>query len=253
MGRSAGSGGAVRFVILATPRTGSNWLCTLLDSHPDVLCHHEIFNPEGVFHARSCQPEQLGLATVAERDRDPEAVLRRIWRRPLGHRAVGFKHNRGQSAAVLARVLEDAAVRKIILRRDNRIRTFVSEELARRTGEWESYPGREIGSGTRRLEVTAGPLRRHARENARHYADILQALESTGQRALELRYERLAAAEERARALRFLGVEHPQTPLHGATRKQHPEPLRALIANFEELAVELRGSDLEPELYAPDP
>ena len=36
-----------RFVILAAPRSGSNLLCTLLNSHPEILCHHEVFNPVG--------------------------------------------------------------------------------------------------------------------------------------------------------------------------------------------------------------
>ena len=38
---------STRFVILAAPRSGSNLLCTLLDSHPEILCHHEVFNPVG--------------------------------------------------------------------------------------------------------------------------------------------------------------------------------------------------------------
>ena len=26
-------------------------LCTLLGSHRDVLCHHELFNPDGAYYA----------------------------------------------------------------------------------------------------------------------------------------------------------------------------------------------------------
>ena len=43
--------GAVRFVVVAVRRAGSNMLCTLLDSHPAILCHHELFNPRGIFYA----------------------------------------------------------------------------------------------------------------------------------------------------------------------------------------------------------
>ena len=38
-----------RFVILAARRSGSNLLCSLLGSHPHVRCHHELFNPNGIF------------------------------------------------------------------------------------------------------------------------------------------------------------------------------------------------------------
>src|SRR4051812_26319508 len=35
-----------RFVILTTARTGSTHLASLLDSHPQLVCGHELFNPE---------------------------------------------------------------------------------------------------------------------------------------------------------------------------------------------------------------
>jgi LPS sulfotransferase NodH len=66
---------ADRFVILAAPRTGSNWLCSLLNSHPDVLCHHELFNPSGVFYALGHRDGALDLGTPEERDRRPLAFL----------------------------------------------------------------------------------------------------------------------------------------------------------------------------------
>ena len=42
-----------RFVILAAPRTGSNLLCTLLDAHSRILCHHEILNRAALEAARA--------------------------------------------------------------------------------------------------------------------------------------------------------------------------------------------------------
>lgn len=36
------------FIILTTPRTGSTWLGTLLDSHPDIIVHGELFLPYDV-------------------------------------------------------------------------------------------------------------------------------------------------------------------------------------------------------------
>ena len=53
--------------------------------------------------------------------------------------------------------------------------------------------------------------------------------------------------------LRFLDVAERPELLTGGTRKQNPYPLSETIANFEQLARELRGSDLEAELYADDP
>ncbi|MEM7353887.1 MAG: hypothetical protein AAF657_24010 [Acidobacteriota bacterium] len=239
----------VRFVVLAAPRTGSNWLCTLLDSHPDILCHHEIFNPEGLHYSLSYRQDELDLGTKEQRDKDPWRVLGGLWQETFGHPAVGFKWSRGQDARVLNSVLEDREIRKIVVRRNNRIKTFVSETIARKTGEWESYPGRKISQQGRQIEVGEKALRQHIALNRRLYAAIDEALASSGQSALTVTYEKLASDVERLRATDFLGVSPQAESLKEATRKQNPKDLRQLVANFEQLASDLRGTDLEAELH----
>ena len=39
-------------------------LCTLLGSHPDVLCHHELFNPTGVYYALELRDTPFDLGTI---------------------------------------------------------------------------------------------------------------------------------------------------------------------------------------------
>ena len=60
------------FVILAASRSGSNMLCRMLDSHPAILCHHEIYNPKGIRLAVTLRETDFTLGTMAERERDPE-------------------------------------------------------------------------------------------------------------------------------------------------------------------------------------
>jgi hypothetical protein len=237
-----------RFVILAAPRTGSNWLCTLLDSHPRVLCHREIFNPGGIHTALSLPPGALDLGPLDERDRDPEALLRRVWAADCGHAAVGFKLNRESTPGAFAPVLDDRGVRKIALRRDNRLRTCVSELLAIQTGAWESLPGSPPGAPRQRLRLTASQVRAHAARNARYYAGLTSHLRRSGQAWLETRYEDLGERDEHARLLGFLDLERAPEGLRGASARRNPEPLRTLVANFDELREELRGSPFEEEL-----
>lgn len=241
--------GLLRFVVLAAPRTGSNWLCTLLDSHPEILCHHEIFNPERILYSLSCRGK-LDLGTLEERDRDPLSLLDLVWRADFGYPAIGFKLNRGQNETVLRAVLADRDVRKIVIRRDNRIKTYVSEMIAQRTGEWESYPGIELGKQKPHVAVDLAGLRRHIELNEGYYNGIYGALRATGQTWLDLTYEKLATEDERVRLLQFLSVT-PDVRLREATRKQNPEDLRELIANFSELGAQLRGTELEAELTSP--
>jgi len=241
--------GLLRFVILAAPRTGSNWLCTLLDSHHEILCHHEIFNPERILYARSLR-DKLDLGTLEERDRDPLRFLDLTWRADFGYRIIGFKLNRGQNEEVFRGVLADPDIRKIIIRRQNRIKAYVSEMIALQTGEWESYPGMEIGKQRPHIAVELEALRRHIENNKSYYNRVYEALHATGQTWLDLQYEKLANEDERATLLQFLSAK-PGVPLREATRKQNPEDLRDLIANFTELGAQLRGTELEAELIAP--
>jgi hypothetical protein len=53
--------------------------------------------------------------------------------------------------------------------------------------------------------------------------------------------------------LELLEVATDGLALAGATRKQSPSDLRQTIANFDELAAALEGSELEGELHAVGP
>ena len=240
---------AGRFVVFAAPRTGSNWLCSLLDSHPEVLCHPEIFNPERIIYSVSLRRGELDLGTVEQRDRRPRAVIERVWQETLGRRWVGFKLNRGQSRPAFDAMLGEPAVRKILIRRRNRIKTFASEKLALETGLWESYPWSKANSKMPRIRVSVEELRAHIAVNDRYYRWLETAIEESGGPCLEVTYEELATASERARLLAFLTLSEPSEGLSGMTTKQGSKDLRRLIANFDELAAELAGTELAAELH----
>lgn len=239
---------ATRFVIFAAPRTGSNWLCTLLDSHPEILCHHEIFHPEGIHLALSRRGGGLDLGTLEQRDRDPAAVLAQVWRTGEDARAVGFKANRDQPRQAFEAIFSERGLRAIVLIRRNRVKTFVSEQIAALTGEWESTPERALRAAPPRIAVDPDELRAHVARNRRYYAWLAERLGGAGWERLETSYEALAQEAERRRLLGFLGVD-PAPPLTGATRKQTPRDLRATIVNFHALAGALRGGELESELF----
>ena len=89
-----------KFVIISYPRTGSNLLCSLLDSHPDILCHLEIFHQEAIF--LSGDSRALKEFDLVKRDADPLRFLGMIWDEDYGRRlrAVGFKLFFGQNRDV---------------------------------------------------------------------------------------------------------------------------------------------------------
>jgi len=239
-----------RFVILAAPRTGSNLLCTLLNSHPRVLCHHEIFNPRFVRYALTLRDTGFDLGSLEERDRDPLAYLERVWGSSRPHDLVGFKMTRGQEGIVMDTVLDDPGVKKITLRRENRVRTYVSEQIAERLDQWEVYDERDLAGPRPRIEVDRRELADHVALNEGFYSMISAKLQRSGQESLELLYERLFDKDQHSRVLDYLGIEADPRGLVASSVRQNPKQLRELVANFDQLREALAGSDLERDLSA---
>jgi LPS sulfotransferase NodH len=240
-----------RFVILNAARTGSNYLSALLDSHPEILCHHEIFNPHVVGVARHLQVSGFQLGTIEERERDPLAFLDRVWQTPLGRRAIGFKLCWRQHEIAYRAVLADTSVRKVVLKRRNRVRTFVSLLRARQTGEWVVYDGDALSPQRPRIRVEPSELFDNIAFNDAYYDEIATTLAATGQESHTLFYESLTDDDALARLLAFLDVgERDPAILRGGTRKLINDPLPEVVANFEELHAALAGSPLEAELHA---
>lgn len=240
--------GPVRFVILAAPRTGSNMLCSMLNSHPQVLCHHELFNPEGIHYALDHRAGEIDLGSPAERDRDPEGFLAGLWQQSRGASALGFKLNRDQNDTAFRAVLADPDIRKIALVRRNRVQTFVSELIAQETGRWESYAFSDLRPYILKVHVDAQQLREHVARNKIYHAALHESLAATGQQCLDVAYEDLAEPAEQARILQYLGVAPAMTGLRPATVKINARDLRDLVANYTTLAAELSGSELEADL-----
>lgn len=240
---------ATRFIILAAPRTGSNLLCTLLNSHPQVLCHHELFNPEGIFYALDHRDGSLDFGTLEERDRDPFGFLQRVWGNPAGASCVGFKMTRGQNEAVMRHLTGDRGILKIVLYRRNRLKTYVSELIARQTDQWEVYSRDDLMAGTPRLRVDVGSLEAHSDLNRRFYQDIRDALQAGQQPWLEMVYEDIFSPSEHVRMLEFLGAGAAGAELVQSSVKQNDRDLRTLIENYQELESALEGSDYLAELY----
>jgi LPS sulfotransferase NodH len=232
-----------RFLIACQPRTGSNWLCAMLQSHPRILCHHEVFHPDEIYYAVGHRDGRLAhLGSARDRDADPARFLERLWREDFGRPVVGVKLLGDQAPELRARLLADTGVKKVLLRRRSRVRAYVSLLRARASGFWArtSYDGLAV-------HVEAGELLDFARRYDAWYAGLRAATRSKP--ALEVVYEELQRDPRvLARLLEFLGVDSTGVQLGAHMPRQSSDTLREAISNFGALASALRGSTLEPEL-----
>src|SRR5262245_60715797 len=174
-----------RFVILTVPRTGSNYLCSLLNSHPDILCHHEIFNPRGIHYALDCRDGRIDLGSMEERERAPVAFLQRVWEHPLGHPVVGFKLGWRHPAEVFQAVYDDHNDLIIVLRHRNVVKMYVAEQVAKREGQWTHYYMEPHVLPRIQVEIDVQDLKQYLGLMDRFFEDIFRTLQSSGQPYLE--------------------------------------------------------------------
>lgn len=237
-----------RFVILAAPRSGSNMLCTMLASHPQILCHHEVFNPKGIRVDLRLRNRDFSLGTMEERSRDPRKFLDRVWIHRLGFPCVGFKFTHRQDDVIYRQLLTDSTIGKIVLRRERQLKTYVSRRIAETLSEWEVYSEADLSRERPRIRVEPSAFREHVVFNNGYYDEVRRALIGGHQAWIEVRYESLASREEQRRILDFLEVDHALSALTPRSVKQNSDHLRDLITNYDELAVLWRGTSLEAEL-----
>lgn len=240
-----------RFLIACQPRTGSNWLCAMLQSHPQILCHHEVFHADEIYYAVGHRDGRLAhLGSARERDLDPAGFLERLWREDFGRQAVGLKLLGDQAPELRLQLFADTGVKKVVLRRQSRLRAYVSLLRARASGFWArtSYDGLAV-------HVEPGELLEFARRYDAYYAGLRAA--TVAQPALEVVYEELQHDPRvLARLLDFLDVDPAGVQLGAHMPRQSSDSPREAISNFAELAQALRGSALEAELageYHPAP
>lgn len=239
-----------RFIILGVPRSGTNMLCTLLNSHPEILCHHELYNPHGIFYALHLRDTDFSLGDLDARNSDPQGFLNKVWAGSLGHHAVGFKFTNRDDEEIYWQVVRDPGVRKIILRRSNRVKIYVSTLIAEATGQWEVYKRSQLVKEKPRVVVEPEKLYQAVKRYHRYYERVEQVLEATHQESLKVNYEDLSERETHQELLEYIGVNSVDQPLQVESVKQNPTDLRSMVANFDELKQVLKGTDLGDELQS---
>jgi LPS sulfotransferase NodH len=214
------------FVILFPGRTGSSWLVSCLDSHPQVLAEGERLVGRGRWS------QQLWIRGLYRRARR------------AGLAAGGFKtklkdvrHLEGFRRLLVAR-----EVRVLIMDRRNVVKLAVSTINARRlheaTGRWNRRPEDPVLPP---FVLAPEDLRRVIAECEARQEQLRTFAETLPLPSMTLQYEDLLAApaETMAGVLSFLDV--PPAPLAGSVAKNTDDDLSRVILNVDELRAEFAG------------
>ena len=112
-----------RFAIVTMPRTGSTWLCSALDNHPEIVCDGEVFHGKRIErHSWGRGDEKVNVTTdrdrIKRRNASPKTMMREIEKdvAASGCNVYGFKHILSFSAAGgLSYIIENRDIDVIVL------------------------------------------------------------------------------------------------------------------------------------------
>jgi LPS sulfotransferase NodH len=242
------------FVILATQRTGSNWLMGMLDAHPRITVYDELFLPRALgadYHGRtdmeffhSYLRRHAPHAGASARARWALRYLRGVFVPPAAETAVGMKLMYGQlwKNPVLLPYLLARRARVVHLTRANLLDVVLSEQTAIARERFHANRGEQVDTAAVRLDTqwlhsTLRTLDFRVRTARR----LLKALPLA---SIEIRYETLLADNpELARVLRFLGIDEAEAATgRSPFQKLNTRPRRELIVNHDEVAASLAES-----------
>ena len=216
--------GVTAFAVLATARSGSTLLVERLASgRPDLRTDGEIFHPL-----------LRGSSSV-------EDLIRRTYFTHTGHLLVGCKVLANQvSDEELELLLAVEGLKVVVLERKNVARQFVSHRIAQRDQKWAQAAGASRTTvAERKITVSSSDLLAYRNQQSSWY-DRYRRM-TTGLPTLDVSYEGLIEDldKEIGRIAEFLGAGEVLRSTEPSIRRQNPEPLRELVANFDSLRDEL--------------
>ena len=214
------------FVILSDSRSGTSFLSETLNTHPQIVCHGEVFHKSPAHHLKG---DWRGLdleRILAMREESWSNYLAWIFDQP-GAAAVGFKMWQTHNPEACDALLTDERVLKIIYERTNVLARYSSSRLVRATGLYN------LGVKGKRSEKLETMVTFHRPEFEAYIARHRQIFATYRERAagpvLELTYDALRTDGFRP-VLGFLGVE--DVPLQAQKQKLYGSDI---LARFEPL------------------
>lgn len=141
-----------KFIVISNARSGTSLLTETLNSHPEIVCHGEIFHPDLTWHLKG----DLANLSIEEKNTlrlDHQEYIKRVFNQKSA-KSVGAKMWQVQNPDFCEQVLQDKEFYKIIYERENKLAQFASGMLARQTGIWNLPSGEKISSKVPSLDFS---------------------------------------------------------------------------------------------------
>ena len=122
--------------------------------------------------------------------------------------------------------------------------------VAVKSNQWSKTSDTEFENQAK-IAIDPEAMEREIQKNIYFYSNIRTYLKESKQDFLEVTYEKLSTENEKIRLLEHLNVYLSSSIVNPFNIKQSHGLLKNRISNFEEVVKQLKGSDLEADLYLP--
>ena len=237
-----------KYILLCRGRTGSNYLLTLLNNHPEITCYAEPFRNalrEKVYPLL----EKLGKSYMDEYiykafPRYVQAVGLKIFYTHARYTETdGFENSSTGYGPVWDYLVDDQSLKVIQLTRTNLLRVYLSELNARNTGVWYMTDEKDDERGFEPIYVdfedcinTMSAIKNREREFSKLFKDHPK-LDVTYEQLIDNREDTLKSIQQ------FLGVTTFR--LDTSLKRQNKRSLSESIANYAELKAKFKGTEWE--------
>jgi len=231
------------FVILSSRRSGSIYLQSLLNSHPEILCGGEIFTKKSQF-----MNDFLRKNNIQFKDINPEEYIKSFFSRQpkkkinyLGFRLF-YNHLRRERESIWNTLKNTPDLCLIHLQRKNILKKYLSLNLAIKTSSW-SRKKMEPEQEYKPININYVECRKYFRREEKNIRNA--ALFFKNNKMIDVYYEDLAADKnpETDKIQEFLGLE-PET-LSCDFVKQNMQSLSELISNYSDLKEKFENTEWE--------
>lgn len=222
-----------KYAVVTSPRTGSNYLMSLLSSHDNIHAYGELFNQ---IKDRSCR--ELWENTFSKKLKHVKAVGFKIfYDHPLA----------SQDREVWDLLKSDHNIKIIHLVRENPVRSQLSLLIAYKTKIWGLTPTMEdISIEKRKVKIDVEAFIDNIRETKRHQKEAELAFRKHP--FYQVTYEKLV--EDQATVMNgiFNFMEVPKRRTNSNLRKQNSEKIKDLVQNYEEFKSKLYNTEFSLHL-----
>jgi len=215
-----------KFIVVTSSRTGSNLLMSYLDSHANIEAKGELFRD---LEGRTCKVVWDDL----------------FYKKPSLIKMVGCKifyyhpfHTKDRS--VWDYVLNDKTIKIIHLVRENKLRSYLSREIASKTDSWSKKKSTNVSLSDKQVDINFDEFLERLNEIEQYEKEARSKFKNHS--FLEISYEQLVNDKEGTMQRVFDLLDLEVRELKSNFKKQNKEKVSDLILNYDEFMGKLEKS-----------